>query len=554
MRRGDLEKLRRLDPKLAAQLEGVLAQREAAEEPQGDCGAASQSPRRFRRGVQRATCDESRSPSPATDVGGLSCGAESASQSCAEELRAATTPQQGARAERSEEACGEPSSSAAPSFVNAESQVGLPDVPQTLVSTEATPAEKLAEVWAGYEDDCVPPEEQERRRAQRAAEREARMAQYRENAKQLGCLPWANWRRHGTGKHVSCSQLELQLDGIERRVGRASTWDEGLSAARTMDNVEAQCFTVRDLGDRFDNMPGCLRGMFPELTRTQWSLLRAVVTAYMGGAMGIYEYQPILASDLGMSERAMRYALNGGTGRPPGLVELGLVARRQTWKRGSGERPSDHHYLLLQAGPVLSEILLPLVCERRARKGERVPRRSGYTRTSARRAATSARQTARRSRFERAERAVQRTRGDVSETRPEPPRSRRHKAKEKPSDTRLNCPAQNADNPVPPPSGEGGLRARRGRPPSPPCSDVSLRDSSPAPAPPPPLSSNGSDSPPPPDNNLCARTRALDGGAAVAQNLEVWRKRRERGTSIPDEIDQLLLREKFLKLGELIWG
>ena len=112
-----------------------------------------------------------------------------------------------------------------------------------------------------------------------------------------------------------------------------------------------------------------------------------MVSAYVGGALRVYEYQPVLASDLGMSERALRYALNGGKERPPGLVELGLVRRRQTWKRGSTERPSDHHYLLLQAGPALVELLLPMTCERWAQLGLRVPRHSGYTRSSARREA-----------------------------------------------------------------------------------------------------------------------------------------------------------------------
>lgn len=541
MRRGDLEKLRRLDSKLAAQLEDVLAQREAAaEEPQGDCGVASQSPRRLRSGVQRATCDESRVPSPAIDVGSLTCRAESASQSCTEGFRGATPPQQGARAERSEGACGEPSSTR-PSFVNAESQVGLPEVPQVLVSTEASPAEKLAEVWEGYDDDAVPAEELSRRKAERKAEREAQMAQYRANARQLGCLPWAKWRRHGTGEHVSCAQLELQLDGIERRVGRASTWDEGLSATRTMEHVEAQCFAVRDLGDRFDNMPSCLRGLFPELTPSQRSLLRAVVTAYLGGAMGIYEYQPILASDLGMSERALRYALNGGKDRPPGLVELGLVTKRQTWKRGAGDRPSDHHYLLLQAGPTLTEVLLPLACEGRTRRGERLPRHCGYTRNSARQAARVARQSARRSRFEHAEQAVERTRREAKATRPAPQRERRERVEKRSQIAGINCPAQNADNPVPPPSGEGGLRIGRGRPPSPPKKNVSLRDEPLAPATPPPEISIDRDSSPPKINFLGDRARALDGGAQPAPSvLERWRQRKRRGAQVPDEIDKAL--------------
>lgn len=538
MKRADLEKLRRLDPKLAAQLEGLMAQQEAAGSGTADEGEVL--------------------PSPSGSTGGV--------ESNADAPEVFTPPPKGHSSGGAERACEGPSGAVSSTsgsetdpttvsnFADADSQLGLPEVPQVLVSTEPSPDEKLAEFWSGYEDDAVPAEELRRRKAERHAEREARMAQYRANARQLGCLPWAQWRRHGTGEHVSCAQLELQLDGIERRVGRASTWDEGLSATRTMEHVEAQCFTVRDLGDRFDNMPGCLRGTFPELTRTQLSLLRAVVTAYMGGAMGIYEYQPILASDLGMSERAMRYALNGGTGRPPGLVELGLVAKRQTWKRGSGERPSDHHYLLLQAGPVLAEVLLPLACEGRIRRGERLPRHCGYTRTSARQAARSARQGARRSRFELAEKAVERSRCVARDARREPPRERRQRVEKRAQITRLNCPAQNADNPVPPPTGVGGLRARRGRPPSPPRTNVSLHDKSQAQASPSSPPSSAGDSSTPKNSPLRDRAQALDEAAQPAPNLEHWRQQKKRGAPVPDEIDALLLREQFSALGGVIWG
>ncbi|MCR9165547.1 MAG: hypothetical protein NXI35_33045 [bacterium] len=554
MRRGDLDKLRRLDPKLARQLEGVLARRDADsashEAPQGLCGASGAGPTGWTTSAlpeqHGAACEEptartTTGPGVRTCLGPLPCFS-------ATPTALADSPEPPA----------ESSGDAPTAFINAEDQAGLPEVPQVLVSTEAPPEERLAETWAGYEDDCVPSEELERRKAERAAEREAQRARDRAHAQQLGFFPGASFRRHGTGEHVPCEQLELQLDGIERRVGRASTWDEGLAASRTMESVEAQCFTVRDLGDRPDNMPSCLRGMHPDLTPSQWALLRAVVTAYMSGAMGLYEYQPILASDLGMSERALRYALNGGKDRPPGLVELGLVKRRQTWKRGSGERPSDHHYLLLQAGPSLVELLLPLTCERRAQRGDRVPRRSGYTRSSARRVAAQARQDARRARFDLGERAVRRVRGEVVERRVEPPRERREQASKGHSQPKLNCPAQNADNPVPPPSGEGGLRARRGRPPSPPSSNVSLRDETLASAPPSPWSANDSDSPAPLEHLLGDRTRALDRSAKRAPiseaQLENWRRRRARGAPVPETIDRQLFSELISAAHSAMFG
>ena len=545
MRRGDLEKLRRLDPKLASQLEGVLARRQVEAEgpssaPEGRCEAAEASTQgkqarkaRARLGKLEAACEDA-----------LPCPVPEPCEPSAKAQRpeAAPTNSNGAEA-----VCDEPSTPGGASFVNAYAQVGLPEVPQVLASTEISPEEQLAEIWAGYEDDAVPLEELERRKVERAAEQEAQRARDRAHARQLGFFPGAHFRRHGTGDHVSCEQLELQLDGIERRVGRASTWDEGLAAARTMEHVEAQCFTVRDLGDRPDSMPGCLRGLYPELTPSQCTLLRAVVTAYVGGAMGVYEYQPILASDLGMSERALRYALNGGKDRPPGLVELGLVKRRQTWKRGSTERPSDHHYLLLQAGPALVESLLPMTCERRAQAGHRVPRRSAYTRGVARREAAQARQRARHARFDLAERAVLRSRGEsVEQRRSEPSRERRGSPSRGGQNPTLNCPAQNADNPVPPPSGEGGLRVGRGKPPSTPTSDVSLRDETLASAPPPQLHTNASDSALLPKHLLGDRTRALDGAARVApRDLDIWRRRRDRGAPVPDDIDQAILHERF---------
>lgn len=581
MRRRDLDKLRRLDPRLAAQLEGVMAKRGAdapSGGPEGPCDAPAPDEPRLSRGQVGDQPVPPEAPSRRVEAGPLACEEPEGPQT------GLLSGEPCGGAQEPSEAPSQPSGG----FADASQQVGLPEVPQVLVSTEASPEAKLEEIWTGYEDDLVPEEELERRKAERVAEREARMARYRENSRQLGFLPGAAWRRRGTGKHVPCEQLELQLDGIERRVGRASTWDSGLSAVQTMDHVEAQCFTVRDLGDRYDTMPSALRGLFPTLTRTQRSLLRAVVTAYMGGAMGIYEFQPILASDLDMSERAMRYALNGGAGRPPGLVELGLVRKRQTWKRGAGERPSDHHYLLLQAGPALSELLLPLSCEQRARRGEKPPRRCGYTRTSARAKAAAGRQAGRRARYERAERAVRLSRKEAGA---EPQRQPRKGGQIQRSKPPKDCPAQNAVNPVPPPSGGGGLRDRRGRPPSPPTTDASLRDRSLAAATPPLLPSKASDSPPPSLASRRDRAQALDEAARAVpsfdpqtllrgrpyapsdraaesepnprrgetkeldtHDLEVWRRRQQRGFRPPEAIGRKLLDEQLRKLQEAMWG
>lgn len=552
MRRGDLDKLRRLDPALARQLEGVLERKAAPEAPgEGSC-AAPEASAGHREPHQRTVLVGT--PLPASKAPSVAEAPSETPLSVSEPPGCSSAQPRLARGEDAREAdsraCAEP----AHTFTDASAQVGLPEVPQVLVSTEASAEQKLAELWEGYEDDCVPEDELERRRAERAAEREAQRARDRAHSAALGFFPGAHFRRRGTGKHVSCEQLELQLDGIEKRAGRASTWTEGHAAVQTMADVEAQCFGVRELGDRPDSMPAGLRGMFPGLTKTQWALLRVVVTAYMGGALGVYEYQPILASDLDMSERALRYSLNGGKDRPPGLVELGLVKRRQTWKAGVGERPSDHHYLLLQAGPALVEVLLPLMCMSRAKHGHRIPRRSGYTRTSARRSAAAARQAARRTRYEAAERVVRRRQGEVELRQSDAPRERREVARKPASTAKFNCPAQNADNPVPPPSGEGGLRVRRGRPPSPPCSNVSLRDETLAPGPPPPLNPNVSDSLPPKTQLLGDRARALDVAAQPTPDLDYWRRRKKRGGPVPDEIDALLLREQFSALGGVIWG
>ncbi len=362
--------------------------------------------------------------------------------------------------------CGTPQASTeCPTpFVNAAAQAGLPEVPQTLVSTEASPGEKLAELWAGYPDEEVPGEEQERRKVEAKAKREAEQARDAAHSAQLGFFPGASWRRRGTGPHVRCEQLELKLDGIEKRRGRRSMWDEGRSASLAMAHVEAQCFTVRELGDRSNSLPEFLRGQHPTLTRTQKDVLRAVVTAYMAGALGVYEYEAILASDLGMSERAFRYALNGGKDRPPGLVELGLVKRRQTWKQGTAEgRPSEHHYLLLQVGPELGEQLLPWACTQLARLGRRVPKRSGYTRRSAAKRAVELRQKARVGRREAAERVVRRK---LEGPDSEPVQVRREATETSP----INCAAQIAVNPVPPPYGGRGTREEKGKTPSNPLS------------------------------------------------------------------------------------
>ena len=470
MRHRDLEKLRKLDPKLAAQLERAMKAREAGQEPPssaGECQVAHGQPQSAEGSCAAPGAEEV--PATAVASGGVQeatgpvCRehAESRAPERPPEAREQPLPPQTASEARG--CCETPAERPAP-FVDAVAQAGLPEVPQTLVSTEASPAERLAELWAGYPDEEVPGAEQERRKAEAKAKREAERARDAAHSAQLGFFPGGTWRRRGTGPHVRCEQLELKLDGIEKRRGRRSMWEDGRSASVTMAHVEAQCFTVRELGDRSNSLPEFLRGQHPTLTRTQKDVLRAVVTAYMAGALGVYEYEAILASDLGMSERAFRYALNGGKDRPPGLVELGLVKRRQTWKQGTAEgRPSEHHYLLLQVGPELGEQLLPWACTQLARLGRRVPRGSGYTRRSAAKRAVELRQKARVGRREAAERVVRRKLdGSVSE----PVQVRREATQKAP----INCAAQTAVNPVPPPYGGRGTREEKGNTPSNPLS------------------------------------------------------------------------------------
>jgi len=545
MRRRDLDKLRKLDPKLASQLEGVLAQGKtradaALESPraaQGDCEPAKAGPRCADAGPEpqaavsapERACQAPASPEtagpPETPVSALGpVGAEE------------DPPKPG----RAEGACEEPPQPSPAPFIDAGAQAGLPEVPQTLVSTEASPGEKLAEVWAGYPDEEVPGAEQERRKAEAKAKREAERARDAAHSAQLGFFPGGKWRRRGTGPHVRCEQLEMKLDGIEKRRGRRSMWEEGRSASVAMAHVEAQCFSVRELGDRSNSLPEFLRGQHPTLTRTQKDVLRAVITAYMAGALGVYEYEAILASDLGMSERAFRYAINGGKDRPPGLVELGLVKRRQTWKQGTAEgRPSEHHYLLLQVGPELGTQLLPWACTQLARLGRRVPRGSGYTRRSAARRAVELRQQARTSRREGAEKVVRRKLDGAGSKSVQVRR-------EAPQASPIDCAAQNAVNPVPPPTGDGGLGRRRGRPLQIPFSNDSLREPNLAPPSAPPEKTENSDSLPPPKDPLRGRARALDGAARLEPaKLDVWRRRRDRGAKIPDHIDEAIFQDRI---------
>lgn len=411
-------------------------------------------------------------------------------------------------------------------------------------TNEVSAYEKLSTAWAGWEDDFVPEDELARRKAERAAAREAQRKRDREHALQLGFLPDAHFRRAGTGKHIRCERLEEQLDGIHKRRGNIKIWNPERTAMRTMENVAAQCLSVRDLGDRSDMLPSSLRGLYPTLTRTQIDVLRALTRAYLAGALGILEFQPVLASDLRMSERQIRRAVNGEEGRPPGLVELGLARRRQTWRRGQEGRPSDHHYLLLQAGPKLVEILLPLAYEQRGRKLSN----AGYTRGTARQAARGHRKEGRRARMERVSQVIERRNrwrtGEVqdrctgSQTRCAPG----------PQNPPLKSAAQRAVFPVPPPPGEGvgELRPRRGKPPALPQKNASLRDTSFAPASPPPSLANGSDFEPTPENSHRDRARALDEVAEVVpKNLEIWRKRKRYGARIPDKVDEQLFNARI---------
>jgi len=561
VRRRDLEKLRRLDPRLAEQLERALEAKEAAQAGEAVAPPPSdgQETRTRARGPE-GSCErrgvEAPPPSPAGTwtTAPEAPGKPETPEEQPEAARAA------AASPEAENACQERPAEPLPTpFVDMTSQAGLPEVPQVLVSTEASPEEQLAELWAGYPDEEVPGAELERRKVEAKAQREAERARDAAHSAQLGFFPNAWWRRRGTGKHVRCDQLELQLDGIERRRGRHSIWDEGRSAQRTMEHVEAQCFTVRELGDRSNSLPEFLRGQHPTLTRTQKDVLSAVITAYMGGAMGLYEYEAILASDLGMSERAFRYALNGGKDRPPGLVELGLVNRRQTWKRGTGEgRPSEHHYLLLQVGPALGEQLLPWACTQQARLGRRVPKRAGYTRRTAARRAVELRQDARTQRRENAERRVREklleaevrpTRRETSKV--EPPRARR----ERPENAKLNCAAQNAVNPVPPPTGEGGLGRRRGVPLQNPQLNDSLRERVLA-SPKAPLPKTRAGDSQPTEQPACDGAQALDEVAKrrPTPDLEYWRRKQAKGLPIPDSMHEALLHDRLEQLKAVMWG
>jgi hypothetical protein len=232
-----------------------------------------------------------------------------------------------------------------------------------------------------------------------------------------GVMPGAKFRKPDSGEHVNATQLDLQLDGIYMRRGRASQWNAELAASRIMTDLRAQTYGARELGDRVLGLPPWARGRW-DLTPNQEKVLAALWVAYRDETCGVFELETTLASDLGFSERTLRNALNGrrwkrkdGTiGESMGLVEMGLAVKRQTWKAGTADgRPSEHDWLLLRIGPAFEAYARPLVFEIKA-----PPRRSGYTKSAARQAARLARKQARELRYARATEAyATRRRRDV---------------------------------------------------------------------------------------------------------------------------------------------
>ncbi|TPV93787.1 MAG: hypothetical protein B7733_18690 [Myxococcales bacterium FL481] len=210
-----------------------------------------------------------------------------------------------------------------------------------------------------------------------------------------GVLPTGRWRSSreekfngaGSGEFVPWWRLDLQLEGIERRKGRASQWAEGNSARRTMEDVRAQTLRAGDLR-RWD-VPAWLSDFGFHFTGTERAVLGAVLYCHDRQSGGLYDSQVAVAARLRVSERSIRNALWGrcasvrfGTRRRPGLVERGLVRVTQTWAPGRDGRPSDKGWLILRVGPELESMAEMAAYEKP--KGARPPRGSGITRVIAR--------------------------------------------------------------------------------------------------------------------------------------------------------------------------
>ncbi len=179
--------------------------------------------------------------------------------------------------------------------------------------------------------------------------------------------PNNGYRRHSAGgKFESWRQLDVELDHIDKFKNREGFWRKGGKAREAMAHVRAQTFSAIELGGLDEVLPVWMRGRWA-LTRAQTAILIAVMKAFRFKAGGVMEREPVLASDLGISERAFRYALNGrrytvadGSERwSPGLIERGLVYRRQLKRPGTDGRRTDDDVLLLRVGPVVEKLMRP---------------------------------------------------------------------------------------------------------------------------------------------------------------------------------------------------
>lgn len=282
------------------------------------------------------------------------------------------------------------------------------------------------------------------------------------------------------------------LDRLLRRIRetRGNVWTEEWSH-HAMEDVRAQTYSVVELGSRDRILPNEYQGPY-NLTLTELHVLMAVIAAYRFRSGGVYDCQSTLAADFGLSERALRDALNGRTWTTSkgelrtkqGLVERGLVASWQTTRPGKDGRVNDHHWLLLRVGPELEPLLKSTMAAQR-----QVIDATDEERRQARYAQQRLRREARMVRYDRATRAWQIRRGWREDSVKIPLN---------------NCAAHCADNPAPPYlKGEGGrLRVTGG-------------EASASPLPPTPHNTSSSPTPPPlPEKQETVSLSKTQGSAA----------------------------------------
>ena len=403
--------------------------------------------------------------------------------------------------------------------------------------------------------------------------RERRRARDRTNPRQVslcGVLnPDEGYRRQSAGgSFVSWRQLDLELDRIDKFKNRLGFWTKDRKAITALANVRAQTFSAIELGGLDEVLPSWMRGRW-KLTRAQTALLVAVVKAYRFKAGGVMEREPVLASDLGISERALRYALNGrrytvadGTERwSPGLVERGLVSRRQLKRPGTDGRRTDDDVLLLRLGPIAEALVRPTMAA--APWIEATERQ----RTRAKRHLTKLR---------RQGRAMRRALATQAWERRQQWRS-------------INSAAHCADNPASPPEqgGRGRLGLTRGerhspspsprtpqqrKPPPdkrltqrPPQDEARRKASRPAALPKP----TAGDIDLRPTASAGRRRHAVDGEAlaeagarpihyptakAGGAELEIWRRRRSAGARVPEEISTRLFADDCSRAFTALFG